>query len=42
MTVPYANEVPASVYTNAPRQNFIDELNLEQLETLQLAAFAPM
>ena len=36
MTVPYPNDVPAEVYADAPRRNFIDELNLQQLETLQL------
>ena len=36
MTVPYPNQIPAEVFANAPRRNFIDDLNLEQLETLQL------
>lgn len=36
MTVPYPNQVPESVFANAPRRNFIDQLNLQQLETLQL------
>lgn len=36
MTVPYPNEIPASVYAQAPRRNFIDELNLRQLATLQI------
>jgi hypothetical protein len=36
MTVPYPNEVASEVFTQAPRRNFIDELNLEQLETLRL------
>ncbi|MDB4477019.1 DUF1549 and DUF1553 domain-containing protein [Rhodopirellula sp.] len=36
MTVPYPNEVPANVYQNAVRRNFIDELNLQQLQTLRL------
>jgi hypothetical protein len=36
MTVPYANEVMAEVFTAAPRRNFIDELNLQQLATLRL------
>ncbi len=35
-TVPYPNEVPSSAYAEAPRRNFIDEINLAQLETLQL------
>ena len=36
MTVPYPHEVPAEVYENAPRSNFIDDLNLAQLQTLRL------
>ncbi|WDQ14660.1 DUF1553 domain-containing protein [Rhodopirellula sp. P2] len=36
MTVPYPNQVEAGVYTSAPRRNFIDDLNLQQLQTLQL------
>ena len=36
MTVPYPNDVPADVFQNAARSNFIDELNLQQLETLRL------
>jgi hypothetical protein len=36
MTVPYPNDVPSTVYAEAPRRNFIDDLNLQQLETLQL------
>lgn len=36
MTVPYGNEVPAAAFAEAPRRNFIDDLNLQQLETLQL------
>ncbi len=36
MTVPYPYDVPAEVYTHSPRRNFIDELNLSQLETLRL------
>ncbi len=36
MTVPYPNFVSADVYQNAGRRNFIDELNLRQLQTLQL------
>ncbi|MEM8670636.1 MAG: DUF1549 and DUF1553 domain-containing protein [Planctomycetota bacterium] len=35
-TVPFPNEVPRQVFADAPRRNFIDELNLTQLETLQL------
>ncbi|TWT74750.1 DUF1549 and DUF1553 domain-containing protein [Allorhodopirellula solitaria] len=36
MTVPYPNEIPADVYAVAERRNFIDELNLTQLQTLRL------
>ncbi|MAI72778.1 MAG: S-layer protein [Rhodopirellula sp.] len=36
MTVPYPNHVPAEIYQRAERRNFIDELNLTQLKTLQL------
>ncbi len=36
MTVPYPHEVPAEVYTQAPQRNFIDQLNLAQLQTLNL------
>lgn len=36
MTVPYPNEVSKSAYAQAPRRNFIDDLNLSQLETLRL------
>ncbi len=36
MTVPYPYDVPAEVYADAPQRNFIDELNLAQLETLNL------
>lgn len=36
MTVPYPNQVPPKVFTDAPRSNFIDELNLQQLQTLRL------
>jgi hypothetical protein len=41
MTVPYGNQVPATVYAEAPRRNFIDELNLQQLQTLQLRPSPP-
>ena len=36
MTVPFAHEVPAEVYQQAARRNFIDEVNLRQLQTLHL------
>ena len=41
MTVPYPNDVPADVFQNAARRNFIDELNLQQLETLRLPPSPP-
>ena len=40
MTVPYPNDIPNQVFADAPRRNFIDELNLQQLETLQLSPSA--
>lgn len=36
LTVPYANDLSPDVYANAPRRNFIDNLILDQLETLKL------
>ncbi|MEZ6044356.1 MAG: DUF1549 and DUF1553 domain-containing protein [Planctomycetaceae bacterium] len=36
ITSPYENEVAEEVYANAPRQNFIDELVLKQLQRLNL------
>ncbi|MEM6691529.1 MAG: DUF1549 domain-containing protein, partial [Planctomycetota bacterium] len=36
LTVPYPYEVAQEVYAKAPRENFIDDLNLVQLETLNL------
>lgn len=41
MTVPYANEVSDEVFAQAPRRNFIDELNLQQLKTLRLPPSPP-
>ncbi len=41
MTVPYENQVPESVYARAPRSNFIDDLTLEQLATLNLKPSPP-
>lgn len=34
--VPFDNEVAPSVYADAPRRNFIDDLNLDQLQRLRL------
>ncbi len=36
MTVPYPHKVSPSIFAEAPRRNFIDDLNLRQLETLGL------
>ncbi|MEM9587684.1 MAG: DUF1549 and DUF1553 domain-containing protein, partial [Planctomycetota bacterium] len=41
MTVPYGHDVPAEAYVDAPRQNFIDELTLQQLKTLNLRPSPP-
>jgi len=41
MTVPYPNQISDEVFANAPRKNFIDELNLEQLKTLRLPPSPP-
>ncbi len=36
MTVPYPFEIPVQTYATAPRRNFIDDLNLQQLQKLHL------
>jgi hypothetical protein len=36
LSVPYDNAVPAEVFANADRRNFIDELILQKLESLNL------
>ncbi|QDT12209.1 DUF1549 and DUF1553 domain-containing protein [Planctomycetes bacterium K23_9] len=36
MTVPYPDEIPPSVFAKSARRNYIDELNLQQLQTLKL------
>ena len=36
VTAPWANDVPAEVYANAPKNGFIDEMVLEQLQRLKL------
>ncbi len=41
MTVPYPFDIPQDVYDNAPRNNFIDDLNLAQLQTLHLRPSPP-
>jgi hypothetical protein len=37
VTAPYPNEVPADVYSKFPRNNFIDELAIAKLKSLNLA-----
>jgi len=41
MTVPYINEISDEVFAQAPRRNFIDEANLQQLKTLRLPPSPP-
>ncbi|MCI0334956.1 MAG: DUF1553 domain-containing protein [Planctomycetes bacterium] len=41
ITSPYDANVPDSVYTEAPRKNFIDELVLKQLQLLHLPPASP-
>ena len=41
MTVPYDQSIPEEVYTNATRQNFIDELVLKKLKELNLKPSPP-
>lgn len=36
MKVPYSNEVSPTQFATSPRRNFIDTINLQQLETLRL------
>jgi hypothetical protein len=36
MTVPYPHDIASQVYIDAPRRNFIDTLNLDQLAALRL------
>lgn len=36
ITVPFTNKVPAEVFAQAPRRNFIDDLVLEKLQSLNL------
>ena len=36
ITVPYTNQVPAEVFAQSPRRNFIDDLVLEKLQGLKL------
>lgn len=36
MTVPYPHDVADAVYAASPRRNFIDEISLQQLQTLHL------
>jgi len=41
MVVPFSHEVPVEVFKKSPRRNFIDELNLRQLQTLHLRPSLP-
>ncbi len=41
MTVPYSHDIPDDVFQSAPRRNFIDDLNLQQLQTLRLRPSPP-
>lgn len=41
MTVPYPHQIDDEVFETAPRRNFIDELNLQQLQTLRLLPSPP-
>ena len=41
MVVPFDNDIETSVYETAPKRNFIDELNLAQLQTLRLRPSPP-
>lgn len=41
MTVPFPHSIDPAIYATLPRNNFIDELNLAQLQTLQLLPSEP-
>jgi hypothetical protein len=41
VVVPYPHHVPNEIYTSVPRRNFIDDLNLQQLQTLHLRPSPP-
>ena len=41
LSVPYDNDVPAAMFANAPRHNFIDELVLDKLVSLNLPPSPP-
>ena len=41
MVVPFSYDVPIDVFRTSPRRNFIDDLNLEQLQTLHLRPSPP-
>ena len=41
MTIPFAHQIDDAVYEQAPRRNFIDDLNLAQLKTLRLLPSPP-
>ncbi|MBW3600374.1 MAG: DUF1553 domain-containing protein [Planctomycetes bacterium] len=41
LSVPYENDVPAQTFAKAPRRNFIDEIVLEKLQSLNLPPSPP-
>jgi len=41
ITVPFDNDIDPTIYAALPRSNFIDDLNLRQLETLRLLPSEP-
>jgi Protein of unknown function (DUF1553)/Protein of unknown function (DUF1549) len=41
LSVPYPAAIPSEVFAQSPRRNFIDELSLEKLESLNLPPSAP-
>ncbi len=41
LTIPYPNEIDPAIYASLPRNNFIDELNLAQLQKLRLLPSEP-
>jgi hypothetical protein len=41
LTIPYPNEIDPAIYPSLPRNNFIDELNLAQLQKLRLLPSEP-
>lgn len=41
LTIPYPNEIDPAIYPSLPRNNYIDELNLAQLQKLRLLPSEP-